>query len=260
MKALLENRSDLHYEFSDSAFRLLKDENASIETKELVTTLIPRLIDLVPDRCFDSIQPFDKGILFFHGSMSEEGVVDFQHDLLRVHLNLEAGIPITLNLSSFGGSVYSGLALVSSIYDLQRQGRHVNVHVQGMAMSMASVLAQVANHRTMESGAQFMLHKISYGMSGSSDDHEAQMEVTRKLHRSLFSIYASRTGKSVEYYEKVLTKRDWYMNAEEALEEGLVDEIISPPLYLVKQEVTKPKAGSVKKVPFKKTTKRKVSR
>jgi ATP-dependent protease ClpP protease subunit len=141
-------------------------------------------------------------------------------------------MPIRLNLCSTGGSVFAGLGAVSTIFDLQREGRKVNVHVQGLAASMASVIMQAADYRTIESTAHILLHKISYGMRGSADEHQEELEFTNNLHQSMFSIYSARTGKPVSYYFEKLKKTNWFMTAETALAEGLVDEVVPPPRFL----------------------------
>jgi ATP-dependent protease ClpP protease subunit len=224
------NREALQFEYKQVAERLRR-ENKDDVTSEFLEELVPELIDLVPAAAFDDIQPVDEGILFYHGSVDENEVVDFQHDLMRAHLNLSDGIPITLNLSSVGGSVFAGLALISTIYDIQRAGRKVNVHVQGVAMSMGSVIAQVADRRTIEPSAFFMLHEVSYAMRGSTADHEEEREFSTKLQDALYQHYSARTGKPVSYYQGKLKKRNWYLTAQEALDEKLVDEIIEAPFY-----------------------------
>ncbi len=224
------NREELDFKFRSINERLARS-NKSLSVKEYGERLISDLVGVVPSAAFDAIQPSDEGILFFHSGVEEDEVVEMQHDLLRAHLNLDPETPILLNLSSTGGSVYAGLALVSTIYDIQRRGRKVNVHIQGVAMSMASVIAQVANYRTIEPSAFFMLHKISYGLRGSTDEHEEELAFTNKLHEAMFSIYAARTGKQPSDYMQLLKKQNLYLNAKEALEEKLVDAIVEAPIY-----------------------------
>jgi ATP-dependent protease ClpP protease subunit len=168
-------------------------------------------------------------MLFFHSDIEEAHVVPLQQQLLRTHLNLAAEKPVTLFLSSVGGNVYAGLALVSTITSLQRLGRQVHVHIEGVAMSMASVIAQVANYRTMEASAFFMLHEVWYRSSGRISDQGEERLFRERLQDTLYNIYSQRTGKSIEYYQKKLYKTDWYLDADEALREGLVDAILTAP-------------------------------
>lgn len=237
-KKIPANRKDLHFTFEAQAKKLAMTMKDDV-SPEFIEQLLPDLILEVPEAAFDPRQPVDEGVLFYHGQVDEGEVVDFQHDLMRAHLNLKYGVPITLNLSSVGGSVFAGLALISTIYDIQRAGRKVNVHVQGVAMSMGSVIAQVADYRTIEPSAFFMLHEVSYAMRGSTADHEEEREFSTKLQDALYQHYAARTGKPVTYYQQKLKKRNWYLTAAEALAEGLVDKVVSAPIYEVEVVPTK---------------------
>lgn len=224
------NRKELLFAFEQIAKKLAREDKDAV-VPEYLDKLIPELIEEVPAAAFEPVQPVDEGILFYHGTVDESEVVDFQHDLMRAHLNLPKGVPITLNLSSVGGSVFAGLALISTIYEIQRAKRKVNVHVQGVAMSMGSVIAQVADYRTIEPSAFFMLHEVSYSMRGSTADHEEEREFSTKLQDALYRHYTARTGKPLSYYQENLYRRNWYLTAEEALQEGLVDAIVPAPIY-----------------------------
>ena len=217
------DRRELRFQFDQIVRRYYNDDPAVRDE------LVARLADAVPPRAFDPVDPSDEGMLFFHSDIEEQHVVPLQQKLLRTHLNLAPETPITLFLSSVGGNVFAGLALVSTINSLQRLGRQVQVHIEGVAMSMASVIAQAANHRTMEASAFFMLHEVWYRSSGRVSDHSDERAFQERLQDTLYQIYAQRTGKSIEYYRKKLYKTDWYLDAEEALREGLVDAILTAP-------------------------------
>lgn len=219
--SLSSNRAELRFQFEQIFARA--DESITREV------LIAELLEAVPPRAFDPLEPADEGMLFFHSEIEEQHVVPLQQQLLRTHLNLSPGKPVTLFLSSVGGNVFAGLALVSTITSLRRLGREVNVHIEGVAMSMASVIAQVANHRTMEASSFFLLHEVWYRTSGRVSDHGEERAFQERLQDRLYEIYANRTGKSVEYYREKLYKTDWYLDADEALREGLVDAVLTAP-------------------------------
>jgi ATP-dependent protease ClpP protease subunit len=221
------NRTELEEKFQRIAREVIKKFKGS--TEALTEELIRKYIEAVPAAAFDPLQPFDEGILFYHGNVDEGEVSEFQHDLTRAHLNLDKDVPITLNLSSVGGSVFAGLALMSTISSLQREGRIVNAHIQGVAMSMGAIIVQACNKRTMESSSKFMLHEISYGMRGSTADHEEEREFTAKLQNSLYEYCSRRTGRPVSYYQQKTRKANWYLDASECLAEGLIDEVVSLP-------------------------------
>ena len=220
--SVFTNRTELRSHFDQLVSRAVED------TKRR-NALVNDLVDALPRRTFDPVEPADEGMLFFHSEIEEQHVVPLQQQLLRTHLNLKEDQPIMLFLSSVGGNVFAGLALVSTITSLQRLGREVNVHIEGVAMSMASVIAQAANYRTMESSAFFLLHEVWYRSSGRVSDHGEERAFQERLQDTLYSIYAQRTGKSLDYYRKKLYKTDWYLDADEALREGLVDAILTAP-------------------------------
>lgn len=216
-------RADLRLHFDQLLSRV------QIDDATMRDTLLNDLVDVVPRRAFDPVDPSDEGMLFFHSEIEEQHVVPLQQQLLRTHLNLAPDKPVTLFLSSVGGNVFAGLALVSTITSLRRLGRQVNVHIEGVAMSMASVIAQVANYRTMEASSFFLLHEVWYRSSGRVSDHGEERAFQERLQDRLYEIYANRTSKSIEYYRKKLYKTDWYLDADEALREGLVDAVLTAP-------------------------------
>jgi ATP-dependent protease ClpP protease subunit len=220
--AVLTNRAELRFQFEQIVGRTTEDAAQR-------DALVAELIETIPTRAFEPIEPSDEGMLFFHSDIEEQHVVPLQQQLLRTHLNLPADKPITLFLSSVGGNVFAGLALVSTITSLQRLARQVHVHIEGVAMSMASVIAQAANYRTMEASSFFMLHEVWYRSSGRISDHGEERAFRERLQDTLYQIYAQRTGKSVDYYRKKLYKTDWYLDADEALRESLVDAVLTAP-------------------------------
>jgi ATP-dependent protease ClpP protease subunit len=215
-------RAELRLQFEKIVNRVVDD----VATRD---ALISDLLHLVPRRAFDSVDPADEGMLFFHSEIEEQHVVPLQQQLLRTHLNLPPEKPITLFLSSVGGNVFAGLALVSTITSLRRLDREVNVHIEGVALSMASVIAQAANYRTMEASSFFLLHEVWYRTSGRLSDHAEERAFQERLQDRLYELYSNRTGKSLEYYRKKLYKTDWYLDADEALREGLVDAVLTAP-------------------------------
>ena len=215
------NRAELRFQFDQILPRF--DDSSSRDA------IVSELLDVVPPHAFEPIEPSDEGMLFFHSEIEEQHVVPLQQQLIRTHLNLAPDKPVTLFLSSVGGNVFAGLALVSTITSLRRLGREVNVHIEGVAMSMASVIAQVANHRTMEASSFFLLHEVWYRTSGRVSDHGEERAFQERLQDRLYEIYANRTGKSIDYYRKKLYKTDWYLDADEALREGLVDAVLTAP-------------------------------
>lgn len=194
--------------------------------------LVPELIDEIPIEAFDPKSAWEQGILYFHGDVEEDHVRYTQEYLTEAHVNAKPDAPLTLYLSSFGGCVMTGLALASTIQEIRRSGRRVNIHIQGCAMSMGSIIAQVADHRSIEPSAWLMIHEISGSvMESKTSTMRDEAEFMDRLEQQVFALYTARTGKPIEYWRKKMHRRDWFLTAAEALEEGLVDEVKPVPEY-----------------------------
>ncbi len=98
-------RADLRLHFDQLLSCVQIDDATARES------LVNDLLDVVPRRAFDPVEPSDEGMLFFHSEIEEQHVVPLQQQLLRTHLNLALDKPVTLFLSSVGGNVFAGLAL-----------------------------------------------------------------------------------------------------------------------------------------------------
>jgi len=202
------------------------------KARTVAQDIAPDVMNQIPSEAFDPKQVWSIGQIFFHGDVEQEHVRDTQLEIVTMHHNLSKATPITLYLSSFGGDCFAGLALISTIQEIRRAGRRVNVHIQGCAMSMGSLIAQVADLRTMEPGAWFMVHEVSTWLGHSkSFEVRDEAEYIERLEQRLFSLYAHRTGKPVEFWRKLFSRKDVYLSSEQALEYGLIDEISLVPAY-----------------------------
>jgi ATP-dependent Clp protease protease subunit len=133
---------------------------------------------------------------------------------------------ILLYINSPGGVVTSGLA----IYDVIK---YVKPDVQticvGSAYSMGALLlaAGTKGKRYILPHGKVMLHQPSGGATGQSSDIQIHAKEIIKTKKELNGILAEATGKSAEQIQKD-TERDLYMNAQEAMAYGVVDEIFNP--------------------------------
>jgi ATP-dependent Clp protease protease subunit len=138
--------------------------------------------------------------------------------------NLDPKSAITCYVDSPGGSVKSGLSIVDTINLISPEVATINT---GMAASMGSILlgCGTKGKRAALPNSRVMLHQVSAGAQGHVDDMEITIAEARKYNTKLFDMLAEYTGKS---REEVLAdcNRDNWLNAEEALEYGIIDEII----------------------------------
>ena len=131
---------------------------------------------------------------------------------------------ITMHIDSPGGSVKSGLSMVDVMDYIKSDIRTVNT---GMAASMGSVLlgAGTKGKRSSLKHSTTMLHQSSGGFSGNIQDAEIDWKQWQNVNKELFVLLGKYCGKKPEKVAKDAT-RDFWLNAEEAVKYGIIDEII----------------------------------
>ena len=159
-----------------------------------------------------------------------EGAIDSYTSGLVVAqlLFLEAQDPdkdIYIYINSPGGEINAGMA----IYDtMQFVKCDVVTTAIGMAASMAAILlaAGTGGKRYALPHASVMIHQPLGGAEGQAVDIEIRAKEIMRMKREMNSILSKHTGQSLERVEKD-TDRDFFMTAQEALEYGLIDKVIS---------------------------------
>src|SRR5215467_9415042 len=153
---------------------------------------------------------------------------DVSNIIIAQLLFLDADNPerdIYLYINSPGGLVSSGMAIYDTMQFLRAP---VNTICMGMAASMGSFLltAGTKGKRSALPHARIMMHQPSGGAQGTAADIEIQAREILYLRSKLNELYAKHTGKALDVIEKDMD-RDRFMSAEEALEYGLIDHVIT---------------------------------
>jgi len=192
-----------------------------------MNTLVPMVVETTNrgERAYDIFSRLLKErIVFLTG-----GVGDEMSSLICAQLLfLESENPakdIALYINSPGGLVTSGLA----IYDTMRYIRpEVSTVCIGQAASMGSLLlcAGAEGKRYALPNARVMIHQPSGGAQGQATDIEIQAREIIKLRERLNNMYVEHTGQELSVIEEAV-ERDRYMSPEEALEFGLIDEVVT---------------------------------
>ena len=132
---------------------------------------------------------------------------------------------ILFYINSPGGSVSSGMAIYDTMNFIKCD---VSTIVMGMAASMGSLLstAGAKGKRKMLPHATHMIHQPLGGSSGQATEVEIQFKELQRWKEILTTLYVKHTGKDYSVLEADMD-RDNYMTAQQALEYGLVDEIIT---------------------------------
>ena len=163
--------------------------------------------------------------IFLWGDVSDKSAKDITEKLLYLEWT-GPGKDITFYINTPGGSITAGMAIFDTMKMISSP---VSVVVTGIAASMGSILLCGApkGRRFLYPHSRVMIHQplISGRMVAPAVDINIQAEEMEKLRSELNQILADASGKPLKQVEKD-TDRDFYLNAEEALEYGLADEIV----------------------------------
>ena len=123
---------------------------------------------------------------------------------------------INLSINSGGGSVFDGIAIYNM---LKSHKATVNVYVEGLAASIASVIAMAGDTITMRSGSMMMVHMPWTLSQGNAEEMRKTADTLEKTGDSIVDIYSERTGISPDDIRNIMNDETW-LSAEEAVEQG----------------------------------------
>lgn len=188
--------------------------------------MIPFVIEKTSsgERSYDIYSLLLKNRIIFLG----DEVTDYSANSITAQLLfLEKDDPkadIHFYINSPGGSVYAGLA----IYDaMQLVSCPISTVCIGKAASMGAILLAggTKGKRYILPNSRVMIHQVSSGFRGTCSDINLQAKETNALMGNLMTILSTHTGKDVEQVTQDCD-RDFWMSAQEAIEYGIVDEIL----------------------------------
>lgn len=184
--------------------------------------------DAHPGKVADKIEQslLDQRRLFISDAIDNNSAKEIIRKLWYLEI-IDPGKPILIVLNSPGGAVDSGFAIWDQIKMITSP---VTTLVTGLAASMGSVLSLCAarGRRFATSHARIMIHQplLSGVIRGQAIDLDIQAKEMLKTRNGLIQIYVEATGKDFATIEKAID-RDTWMTAQEALDFGLLDGIIS---------------------------------
>lgn len=162
--------------------------------------------------------------VFINGEINFQMAEEFHEQLF--YLSTEnTEMPIDVDISSPGGGVDAGLAILDMI---QNCSMPVRMHCIGMAYSMAALIfAAGKDGRDMLPHSKLMLHQplVGQNMGGNATDIQSLSESLMATKKELNQILADSTGKTLEEIDRA-TSYDHYFTAQEAVDFGLCDTII----------------------------------
>jgi ATP-dependent Clp protease, protease subunit len=177
------------------------------------------------ERSYDIYSRLLKDRIIFLGSAIDDDVANV---IIAQLLFLDAQDPekdIHLYINSPGGSVTAGMAIYDTMHFIKAD---VSTICVGMAASMGSLLlcAGAKGKRFALPNSEVMIHQPLGGVRGQATDIKIHADWIIKTKQKLNQIYVDKTGQPMEKIERD-TDRDFFMSADEAMEYGLIDHVIT---------------------------------
>lgn len=136
--------------------------------------------------------------------------------------NVNTVTPIWLHIQSFGGDFFASFSVVDQIRQLKTPVYSI---IEGTAASGATIISVGCKKRYIQPHAFMMIHQIYTYFEGTHEDLKIETTLMDMLSSSMYEWYAQHTKLTrAELQEK--TQRDFWMNAQQALEYGFVDEVL----------------------------------
>ncbi|QOC55867.1 capsid maturation protease [Gordonia phage DirtyBoi] len=142
-------------------------------------------------------------------------------ELVRELARIDADRELKVRINSPGGDVYEGIAILNALRG--RDGKVTTV-VDGLAASIASVIAMAGSEIVMMPNSEMMIHDPWMLTIGDAEDMQTAADNLGRIADNLASIYADRTGGTAEEWRAIMRAETWY-TAAETVETGLADRV-----------------------------------
>ena len=179
------------------------------------------------ERAYDIYSLLLRERIIFVGTPIDDQVANVVVAQLLYLSREDADREISMYINSPGGQIYSGLA----IFDTMRMiPNKISTVAVGVTASFGTVLltAGTKGHRYALPHATIHMHQPLGGAQGQASDIEIQAKEILRLKARLNEIMSESTGQPIDVIERN-TERDFYMSADQAVEYGLVDKVLTPP-------------------------------
>lgn len=164
-------------------------------------------------------------IIFLGNEIDEETANIITSQLLYLN-SVDGTEPIKMFINSPGGSVYDGLAIYDTMNFIDPK---IKTYSFGLSASMGAILLSsgAKGERRSMPNSRIMIHQVSSGIWGAPcSDVQINAKETKEIQTILYNILSENTGKSFEEIEKACDRDNW-MSPKDALEFGIIDEIIT---------------------------------
>lgn len=129
--------------------------------------------------------------------------------------------PLEVHINSGGGDVWDGISIKNAI---ETHSGHVTTVVDGIAASIASVIAQAGAERVMMPGSMLMIHEAFTYAAGNAAELAKTAQTLDEVSENLAALYARSAGGTAEQWRAAMKEETWY-TADQAVEAGLADRV-----------------------------------
>lgn len=171
--------------------------------------------------CFEKGINFKDRIIQITGEIEENSSFDYL-DAAMTEMERDSKKAIQIKINSPGGSVYEALAMVDRIKDSKCQ---VITKCYGHAMSAAGLILAAGDKRLIGSRSWMMYHELSYGTKGSHSEVRDYVEQAEREMRAWVQSMAEFSNRDESFWDCAAHKHDFYLDANQCLEYGIVDDI-----------------------------------
>lgn len=139
-------------------------------------------------------------------------------------LNAITAGEIDLHVNSYGGSVFDGHTIYNA---LVRHPANVTTYIDGVAASIASVVALAGDTIIMPANAMLMIHDPLGMCCGGAEEMRSYADVLEKVRDTILNVYAEHSTKTRDELSAAMTAETW-MTADDAVEYGFISEVAQP--------------------------------
>ena len=222
-----EITADIKLKEAEIAFKVAETEKIQAETSKAVfesleAELLYKESKMVHDR--RESEDENNHLFRFDGDVSKNSVLRCMKKLTEwSRLNPKCDIEIVF--SSPGGSIIDGFELFDFIQELRSKGHKITTGSLGMAASMAGILLMAGDTRWIGHQCWMMIHRAAFGAIGKTYEVEDEVRLVKRIEERCLDIFVARSKLSKQKIKRNWDRKDWWIDADECLELGLVDEI-----------------------------------
>jgi|GEM_PF-560275 len=217
---------------------LSTDHQAAAAPKSMF--ILPNVLEKMPDgstRAFDVYSRLAQDrIIMLTGEVNPESCTNVVAQFMFLEnaksTRKDSSSDIHFFIASPGGHVDDGMGIYDAMQFVKSRGIRVHTYAQGLAMSMGSVLLVAGSKgcRNAMANARIMLHEPSGGASGKTREVTRTAQEMAHMKTRFAMLFAAHTNLSFKETTAIMNDPDYFIRAEDALKDGIVDNILYPTL------------------------------